>query len=380
MYFYIDESGHTGPNLFDPAQPTLYYGVLSAAGDVDALAARRVAKLRKKLGVERLHAAELGNGRLASIANDIRAIQKVLRLRFDLYRVVKPDHAIICFFDQVFDSGMNPAITWTGYWTPLRFVLLLKLATLFDEGLAKLAWAARIEINDAVAQQKLVEVCTGLLVRVSTLPDARSKELISDTLQWAIDHPADIGYNVNDEEMRLQVMPNVVGFQSVMHGIARCVKTYGTLASKIVVDQQTQFNKAQKSLAVFYASARDVPWTSGPGLPVMDLTHIPDTPITVMSSHDSAGLELVDIYIWIFKRWLEKKELAPELRLVVFDQFSIGETDELSLKALAKRWTQWFEELPEPTAEQFECGKELMEMAERRRKDALANSAGGAEE
>lgn len=268
MYFYIDESGHTGPNLFDPAQPTLYYGVLSATGDVDVLAARRVAKLRKKLGVERLHAAELGNGRLASIANDIRAIQKVLGLRFDLYRVVKPDHAIICFFDQVFDSGMNPAITWTGYWTPLRFVLLLKLATLFDEGLAKLAWAARIEINDAVAQQKLVEVCTGLLARVSTLPDARSRELISDTLQWAIDHPADIGYNVNDEEMRLQV----------------------------------------------------------------------------------------------------------------FDQFSIGETDELSLKALAKRWTQWFEELPEPTAEQFECGKELMEMTERRRKEALANSAGGTED
>jgi len=30
MYFYIDESGHTGTNLFDPNQPALCYGVVSA--------------------------------------------------------------------------------------------------------------------------------------------------------------------------------------------------------------------------------------------------------------------------------------------------------------------------------------------------------------
>jgi hypothetical protein len=30
MFFYVDESGHTGSNLFDPAQPQLYYGVLQA--------------------------------------------------------------------------------------------------------------------------------------------------------------------------------------------------------------------------------------------------------------------------------------------------------------------------------------------------------------
>jgi len=30
MFFYVDESGHTGTNLFDPNQPVLYYGVLSS--------------------------------------------------------------------------------------------------------------------------------------------------------------------------------------------------------------------------------------------------------------------------------------------------------------------------------------------------------------
>jgi hypothetical protein len=55
MYLYVDEGGHTGTNLFDPEQPMLYYGVLSSTRNV--------------------------------------------------YRVSKPNHAIICFFDQVFDQG-----------------------------------------------------------------------------------------------------------------------------------------------------------------------------------------------------------------------------------------------------------------------------------
>jgi len=145
LFFYVDESGHTGANLFDEAQPMLYYGVLSSKLNVDVLAKGWIAKLRHTLGVPRLHAAELGNGRLASIAFDLAQIQKRLDFRFDIYGVAKPDHAIISFFDQVFDQGMNPAMSWTGYWSPMRYVLLLKLASLFDVELAKRAWQARIQ-------------------------------------------------------------------------------------------------------------------------------------------------------------------------------------------------------------------------------------------
>lgn len=38
MFFYVDESGHTGANLFDEAQPTLFYGVLSSAVHLDYVA------------------------------------------------------------------------------------------------------------------------------------------------------------------------------------------------------------------------------------------------------------------------------------------------------------------------------------------------------
>jgi hypothetical protein len=148
MFFFVDESGHTGTNLFDEYQPLLYYGVLSAKTNLDLLVAPYVKAARKKVGhVERLHAAELGLSGLVAIADDLVKIQRKYQPRFDIYRVAKPDHALSCFFDQVFDQGMNPAVTWTGYWTPMRYVLLLKIAYLFDEETLKLAWAARIETN-----------------------------------------------------------------------------------------------------------------------------------------------------------------------------------------------------------------------------------------
>ena len=37
MYFYIDESGQTGLELFDDNQPFLYYGVLSSKFNLDEL-------------------------------------------------------------------------------------------------------------------------------------------------------------------------------------------------------------------------------------------------------------------------------------------------------------------------------------------------------
>ena len=35
MYFYVDESGHTGLELFDPSQPNFYYGLLISSADLN---------------------------------------------------------------------------------------------------------------------------------------------------------------------------------------------------------------------------------------------------------------------------------------------------------------------------------------------------------
>ena len=371
MHFYVDESGHTGPNLFDASQPMLYYGVLSSVVNVDVLAAERMRALRMRAGIERVHASELGNGGLVPLVDDLVALQKNMALRFDLYRVSKPDHAIICFFDQVFDQGNNPAMSWTGYWTPMRYVLLLKLASLFDVGLAKLAWEARLHLDDRRSNQMVSEVCHQLLERVDSLPDARSRQLMGDALRWAADHPEELYYNAKTKEDQLSVMPNIIGFQSVMTGIASRLKKLEKKASRIVVDQQSQFNKAQKTLHDYYIAASKVTLENGPGLPQIDYKGVPNIPIEFKGGSESCGLELVDVYLWVFRRALEEKELAPELYRLVEPQLMRGKTDEISLGALEKRWTRWFDELPEPTEEQIAKGKELMALGEARRLEGM---------
>jgi hypothetical protein len=379
LHFYIDESGHTGANLFDAEQPLLYYGVLSSRINIDAVAEATVAAQRRQLGVDRLHAAELGVGRLTEIAPSILRLVRRFDIRFDVYRVAKPDHAIICFYDQVFDQGVNPAVTWTSYWTPLRYVLLLKLAVLFDEDLARVAWQARITPDDNVALPLMQQVCGELQNRVGALPDARSRQLISDGLAWAIANPGEISYNVPTKRDMLQVTPNVVGFQSVMNGIAARMRKTRLEATRVVVDRQSQFNKAQRTLAEWYQNARGFKAPMGPGMPVVDHTYVPSVPIEFASSKESCGLELADLHLWIFKRAMEGSPLSPELGTLIYAQMHRGRTDEISLKAIEHRWTKWFEQLPEleeMSPEQVERGREILQIEEERRLKAVLKMEG----
>lgn len=374
MYFFVDESGHTGTNLFDENQPSLYYGVLVCETNLDAVAEGPVVKARRLLGVQRVHASEIGIGGLIKISEQLIYIQKKYKPRFDLCRVAKPDHAVICFFDQVFDQGMNPAITWSGYWTPLRYMLLAKVAALFDEDLAKRAWEARIDTHDRSSTRELCYVCRALISKLSFLPDARSRQLIGDALNWAAENPRALNYNCRSSNEVLAITPNLIGFQTVMHGIAARLKNRRASAS-VTVDQQSQFNKAQRTLAEFYASARDVPWVSGPGMPKMDLSKMPTVPIVFKSGLESAGLELVDCYLWIFKRLVEGKDVPEELYPLIRAQLHRGRTDEISINSIVARWSKWFENLGDPSPEQTEAAKAIRDSEEERRLRAMQPAA-----
>ncbi len=387
MFFYVDEGGNTGLNLFDPNQPTLYYGVLSSEMDLDVAALAKVAKMRRRLGVERLHAKDLANAKLPQIASQVLSLMRKLRLRFDFYKVVKADHAVTCFFDQVFDSAMNEAVRWGNYWTPMRYALLLSLAELFDEELAKAAWLARIEGDGARAASQLKSVCEQLLSRVGGLEDEQARERIGDALTWAKNNPAAISYNVSTADLGKkerkgpahQVSPNIVGFQSVMAGIARRLKAGDAEASRIVVDQQAEFNTAQEVLAKFYADAAGIDLVNGPGLPKLTFDSMPSTPIEFMSSQDSAGLELVDVILWVHRRLDEDKPLARELLPIYLFNAPKGMSDELSLEGIARRWGPELSapvDLSDVPPEQLAWARERAAMETARVKAALSQSEG----
>lgn len=83
----------------------------------------------------------------------------------------------------------------------------------------------------------------------------------------------------------------------------------------------------------------------------MDVTNMPAEPLVFQSGTKSAGLELVDIYLWIFKRFMEGKELTRPLTRLVYTNRNTGRTDSVSLQSVAKRSKEFLDKLQEPTAE-----------------------------
>lgn len=370
MYCYIDESGNTGVNLFDPAQPILYYGLITSTTNLDVTAEPLLRITRAKLGVKRLHANELGVGRLSEIASSLGRFALKRDVRFSLYKVMKPDHAVITFFDQVFDAGLNKAVSWHHYWTPLRYILVLKVAQLFDEEAAKAAWAARLETNASRAAVGLRAICATLQKRLHRLPDARSRELISGALTWAAANPFEISYGSGNKDSALQISPNLVGFQQVLQYIAIHARKQSRPIRQIIVDRQSQFNRAQAELSDIYRRMRNQKMGMGPGMPEMDMTNIPVVLPSFRPGDESAGLELVDIVLWVAKRRAEGKVLSPELA-EMFNSFAKrGMTDEVSLSGLERRW-RFLLDLPDPKGPLPKDFEEKIAQLEKERQNAV---------
>jgi Protein of unknown function (DUF3800) len=374
MYYFVDESGNTGLHLFDPAQPLLYYGVLGARANLDVVAEPLLRTLRCELGVNRIHANELGVAKLTTIAGRIEQFSKKNDLRFSVFTVNKADHAIISYFDQVFDAGLNDAVSWNHYWTPLRYPLLFKVAHLFDDDIAKAAWKARLEKNPARCTTILQNVHRRLLANINRLPDARSREIIDGAIRWADAHPEAISYGVGNYDTSLQISPNLVGFQSVLQGIGREATAMGQKVHKVTVDRQTEFNKAQAELASIYQKLRGHKSSLGPGMPEFDYSTLPETPPEYKPGDESAGLELVDVTLWTAKRMREEKPVSSELESLFRRQTRRGHTDEVSLAGLDHRWRHLASLPPSgpnnPIAPEVQAAIEEME---RKRRAAVAS-------
>jgi hypothetical protein len=71
IYAYVDESGNTGKNIFDPSQPDYYAGALIAKGDFDIRYTKQLNAIAAKVGATAIHANELGLVKLETIASDL---------------------------------------------------------------------------------------------------------------------------------------------------------------------------------------------------------------------------------------------------------------------------------------------------------------------
>ena len=355
MFFHIDESGNTGMNLFDKNQRHLSYGVLSSRLNIDLLGKSVHRKMTRRLGVPVLHANEMGVSGMVKIADQLHALQKKFRFSFDYYYIEKQAYALVLLFDAVFDAGLNKAVKWDLYWTPMRFAAIHLLAQLVDEELLREAWALCITKKGEVDPKRIIDLLGELKARtIHSDLHARPKELFTDAFEFGIRNPLALDFGIVDKKL---VSPNAVGFQFVVRAIAqRSRKRKWKGRTSIKIDRQQQFNKAQ--IETHYNLARIAEGLEKAGVAVreaysfhpmfrdLDAKHVQlrelpiETP-AVESSKRSIGLQIVDLYLWITNRMVKGDQLPPDLLKVARLFLRNGVFDSISLEGMAQRWHEF---------------------------------------
>lgn len=360
MFFHIDESGNTGNNLFDVAQPRLSYGLLSSKTNVDALGRSIHRRMLAEVGEPSLHANHLGVDRLTRIAPLLMELQRKMGFTLDYYFIDKQVYALTLLFDSVFDAGLNPAVGWFTYWTPLRFVLIHKLGSILDVDLLKEAWRLCTHRHIQGEGASITRLLTVLKERsLASALDGRTKEVLSDAFSYGIEHPLELDFGTADNKI---ISPNAVCFQFIVSAMARRLRKSGLKdASSITVDQQAQFNGAQISTyfhqkliaeGMRKASAEERrfmvghPLFSDVGSDEVLLKGIPQADIRISSSDRSIGLQIVDTYLWIANRLMQGSDLSAELRYLGSLFFKRGFIDGISLEGMERRFLQFAEHLP----------------------------------
>lgn len=190
MYAYVDETGNTGARLLDDDQPLFVTAALLTRSDFDKRFGDEIRAIASSIGEAEIHANRLGIARLETIAPAVLKVVRKAGPAFFLARVEKRYVLASKIFDTIFDSFENKAVPWHVYNVrPLRLMMVFKLASVLDDILAQEFWDALLEKNDNRAHAKMAQFCVSLRASVSLIPDARSREIVVDALDWVTTNP-----------------------------------------------------------------------------------------------------------------------------------------------------------------------------------------------
>jgi len=142
-FAFIDESGNTGANMFDPGQPMFFFAALVTQTDVDEDWADRLKCLARTLGHSDLHASVVSPAEVGFVSPHILSLLQESVTHVVLTGVHKKTHVAMKIFDYVFDPGENPGASWHHYWMkPLRVMNALLFADILSDTDLRDGWRA----------------------------------------------------------------------------------------------------------------------------------------------------------------------------------------------------------------------------------------------
>lgn len=379
MYVYVDESGNTGYRIFDPDQPVFVTAALMTKTNFDLTQARAVAAIARKAGVPALHASALGAKGVEAIADDLSRLIKRADARFFVSRLEKRYLAAAKVFDTYFDAGENEAMPWHAYWVrPLRLTLMFKIALyVVTEEIAQVVWDCVTAPSEEKSKARFRAGAELMLARVELLPDARSRELITGALTWALANPSAFATHLRDKTSRNGHAPNFVAFTNLVRGIDQASKAWKRPVREIVHDRQSQFEKSLTQWHDIYsrpelAGVEPISWP-GEDAPFSP-AQVTGSTFRMACEEESAGLQVVDVVLWLFKRALAGKEIGPRSAALLQRVYRRGYQNDLSFDGVGAQVEQKLEEIyaAPVSQEALERGGVMIAAAEDKRRAALA--------
>ena len=313
IYAYVDETGNTGNRIFDPNQPLFITAAMMTRGNFDVVRKTGVAAIAKKAGVQALHANELGIGKVEDIAPDLLKLVKAAGARFFLSRLEKRYLAATKVIVTYFDCGENLAVPWQIYsLRRLRLLLTFKVARyVLSEDIAQTVWDCLTAKKEGTSIALFVEGAKALLGNAHYLPDARSQQVVTEAMQWAIDNPENFSIHTKSKAFRYSHSPNFVAFTSLVMGIDEVSKVWDSPVREIVHDRQMEMETSFRVYHEIVANASEgvVHWP-GEGTP-LSMRRVPGSALRMATDESSPGLQVIDVILWLFKRALTGQEIGP---------------------------------------------------------------------
>jgi hypothetical protein len=301
---YTDETGNSGNALFDSGQDYFWTGTLVCEPDLDQAAASAHAECLRVAEKAELHGNALGLGGIEKISDRLLQIFLEHNCSFYFTQLHKRHLAATKFFDTVFDSGLNKAVSNLHYGVRgLCISLAVQLIQLLDEVDRREFW----EVYSNGDVDRFRAILTRVRDRLVDVHDEgiyheRTVQLLRDGLDWGVKYPEPL---IEQRQSELD-SPNIVAFSLLISMLHTLHEETGARVTQFVHDEQNQFGKfLRQSYGMLrrYNIDRTIAGT------LLDFKMLPTfgCELSIARSSESVGLQLADVALWLIKRFVQMR-------------------------------------------------------------------------
>ncbi|AHN24500.1 DUF3800 domain-containing protein [Lysinibacillus varians] len=333
---YIDESGNSGVKIFSGGDKFHWVGVMLSSCDVDSTL-KRIIKLAQTEGFNELHGGELGLTRLNRLADSLIELYEELDVTFVFTRVEREHVATMKFVDLVFDPENNEAVPSEMYNIEFfRLMTALSVAKTLTNEHRRRFWDV-LSIGEK-GVPKFVELMQDIKEHALDNDEfIYEKDLFCEIFDYAATNPIQIlELDILSKELkRIQSegitdefddvyrnnakyrSANLATFNMSVDALHKVLMDNKKVISRVVHDEQTEFDKQLKNA---FALTSKVTVTSDPfEYSKAGLMETFSGDIEFINSSQNAGVQLIDVALWIMKKVNDSEVELTDRCAVLYD-------------------------------------------------------------